>query len=139
MFSDTEDDSNEYEEVFNPFIERNRSPMKTRRTARKNRDFRVILLPQVVKTLRSIFKVPQPSARAQPQDSAREQRYHTRLDENEFIKRERCNTDTVDHIFNTMSQIYKQARKYYRKKPEHVLLHIVVLLWTIILFAIMTK
>ena len=87
----------------------------------------------------TIFKVPQPSARAQPQDSAREQRYHTRLDENEFIKRERCNTDTVDHIFNTMSQIYKQARKYYRKKPEHVLLHIVVLLWTIILFAIMTK
>merc|ERR1711917_96431 len=121
--SDTEDDSNEYEEVFNPFIERNRSPMKTRRTARKNRDFRV----------------PQPSARAQPQDSTREQRYHTRLDENESIKRERCNTDTVDHIFNTMSQIYKQARKYYRKKPEHVLLHIVVLLWTIILFAIMTK
>ena len=51
MFSDTEDDSNEYEEVFNPFIERYRSPMKTRRTARKNRDFRVILLAQVVKTL----------------------------------------------------------------------------------------
>merc|ERR1712168_1005159 len=119
--SDTEDDSNEYEEVFNPFKERNRSPIRTRRSSRRIQD----------------FKVPRPSGRAR--EAAESERF-SKLDENEFIKRERSNTtDTVDHIFHIMSQIYKQSRKYYRKKPEHVLLHIVVLLWTIILFAIMTK
>ena len=33
--------------------------------------------------------------------------------------------------------MYKEAKQYYRNYPEHIWLHTVILLWTIILFSIL--
>ena len=63
-------------------------------------------------------------------------------EEEEYIKRKREKTYFVSDLDQTvtdgMKLIYREARNYYTKYPEHKWLHGVIFLWTLMLFTILT-